>query len=90
MSPKEEWAAIALASGWVYLGPCRGDSRKLELSHQTINIVMSIDYGTPIGGAILEMIAVMAIADFGRKPSEITCEYALKRAQSNYKLNLPR
>lgn len=69
--------AQGVASRWYYAGPCKGkvddDSRSEVFS--AIAFVNQAESHRPVDGAILEMIAVLTRADFGR-PSEITCRFA--------------
>jgi hypothetical protein len=75
----DTYLARQVASAWYYLGPCKGDARKVENSNSVLQWVTNAKPSRPVGAAALEIIAILSRTDFGR-PSEYTCRFALETA----------
>jgi hypothetical protein len=74
--------ARAIAGNWVYVGPCRGDSRKLPANND-ISAMLIVALASPDNAyeaATLEMIAILLRTDLGR-PSSALCALGLKIGQ---------
>jgi hypothetical protein len=73
--------AERIAGYWVYLGPCRGTRDKVDSSRaaEAIQATADPDPRRPLDSAILEMIALINLADLGRGGSEYACQFALSK-----------
>jgi hypothetical protein len=83
LSLEDQRIAERAAAFWVYLGPCKGDSRKLTDTESVAAIrwVMIPDLSLELDAAMLLMIALMTRDDLGRS-SEKTCRFALEKIQA--------
>jgi hypothetical protein len=81
LSPRDGDLAQKIAAEWVYVGPCEGDSRKLQNGSDgfdAISFVLQMSPSSPLGAAVSQMITIMMSDNLGRKPVGHTCRFALE------------
>lgn len=85
LDPKVSHSAKRLATGWFFLGPCRGKANLLgdEIGGTAISVVTSLRTDQPYAQAVLTMIGIMTRESLGREPLDDLCQYALDIAKSH-------
>ena len=83
LSQEQAATAEQIATLWIHVGPCMGnvEAPGIENPAGAHGVVMRAEPSSPLGAAILEMIAIMMRESLGRKPSSDMCKFALESAQ---------